>query len=382
MEKQENTVLVIDAEESIDDSCCQDLSWKGYRLNIASDYEHGMHLVRTLHPDLVLVDTKAAGEGITQKISLIDPTIVIVETSEYATIKSAVEAMKLGASDFLPKPFTCNELRMIINHGMEKRNLLKKTQQLQEENMRIRENFVSIITHEMRSPLVAVEQYIEVLLGGFSGELQSKQMEMLSKCKQRLKWLLSLANEWLNMARIQDISIREKLEEVDILTILNESVELVRAQAEEKNIDLKFDIPKDFPTIVGNHDALIHLFMNIYSNAIKYNCEFCKITSTAFDENDLISIRICDSGTGIPEEGLPFIFDEFFRVQNIRKKAKQLSSETGTGLGLAIAKKIVDAHRGYIDVESKVNVGTCFAVHLPKKQFPIKEKSLANETSI
>ncbi len=382
MEKQENTVLVIDAEESIPDSCYQDLSRKGYRFNYASNRKQGMILVRELHPDLVLIDTKSVGEGITQKISLMDPTIVIVETSENVTIKSIVEAINLGASDFLPKPFTCNELRMIINHGMEKRNLLKKTHQLQEENTQIRENFVSIITHEMRSPLVAVEQYIEVILGGFAGELQSKQVEMLSKCKQRIKWLLSLANEWLNMARIQDISIREKLEAVDILTILNESVELVRAQAEEKNIDLKFEVPEKLPTIVGNHDALIHLFMNIYSNAIKYNCEFCKITSTAFDENDLISIRICDSGTGIPEEDLPFIFDEFFRVQTIRKKAKQLSSETGTGLGLAIVKKIVDAHRGYIDVESKLDVGTCFTVHLPKKQFPIKEKSLANETGI
>jgi len=367
MVERENTVLVIDAEEFIPDSCYQDLSRKGYRLYIASDYEHGMHLVRTLHPDLVLVDTKAAGEGITQKISLIDPTIVIVETSEYATIKSAVKAMKLGASDFLPKPFTCNELRMIIDHGMEKRNLLKKTQQLQEENTRIRENFVSIITHEMQSPLVAVEQYIEVLLGGFAGEVQSKQVEILSKCKRRIQWLLSLANEWLSMARIQDTTIWVKMEEVDILSILNESVELVKAQAEEKNIDLKFDVPENFPTIVGNHDALIHLFMNIYSNAIKYNCECCKVTSTALDENDMISIRICDSGTGIPEEGLPFIFDEFFRVQTIRKKAKQSSSETGTGLGLAIVKKIVDAHKGYIDVESKVDVGTCFTVHLPKK---------------
>ena len=170
------------------------------------------------------------------------------------------------------------------------------------------------------------------------------------------------------MPRIQDMTVREKLEKVDIHSILNESVELVKAQAEEKNIDLKFEVPEHFSTIVGNHEALIHLFMNIYSNAIKYNCEFCRVTSTVIDENDMISIRICDNGIGIPEESLPFIFDDFFRVQTIRKKAKQLSGETGTGLGLAIAKKIVDAHRGYIDVESKLDVGTCFTVHLPKKQ--------------
>jgi signal transduction histidine kinase len=98
------------------------------------------------------------------------------------------------------------------------------------------------------------------------------------------------------------------------------------------------------------------------------NCEFCKVTSTVFDEYNLISIRICDSGLGIPEGSLPFIFDEFFRVHTIRKMAKQLSGETGTGLGLAIVKKIVAAHGGCIDVESKLGIGTCFTVHLAKKQ--------------
>jgi len=367
MEEQRNTVLVIDDEESIPDACYQDLSRKGYIFKYVSDCERGVSFIRQSHPDLVLLDPIVAEENIIHKISLIDPTIVIVETSEHATVKSAVDAMKLGASDYLPKPYTCSELMMKINHGMEKRNLLKKTQQLQEENKRIRENFVSIITHEMRSPLVAVEQYIEVLLGGYTGELQLKQAGMLSKCKKRLQWLLSLVNEWLDMARIQDITIREKLEEIEIRNILYESIELVKAQAERKNIDLEFEVPDHFPVIMGNHDALIHLFMNIYSNAIKYNCECCKVTSTAFDDSDMVSVRICDNGIGIPEEGLPFIFDEFFRVQSIRKKMKQSSGETGTGLGLAIVKKIVDAHGGYIDVKSKVDNGTCFTVHLPKK---------------
>ncbi|MBN1295031.1 MAG: response regulator [Candidatus Latescibacteria bacterium] len=366
MEEQGNTVLVIDDEESIPGACYQNLSRKGYRFKYVSNCKRVISLVRQLNPGLVLLDSAVAEEDIIHKIFLIDPNIVIVETSEHATVKSAVDAMKLGASDYLPKPYTCSELMMKISHGMEKRNLLKKTQQLHEENKRIRENFVSIITHEMRSPLVAVEQYIEVLLGGFAGELQSKQGEILSKCKKRLQWLLSLVNEWLDMARIEDITARGKFEEIDIRNILDESIELVKIQAELKNINLEFEVPEHFPVIVGNHNALIHLFMNVYSNAIKYNCECCKVTTTAFDNKDMVSVRICDNGIGIPKEGLPFIFDEFFRVQSIRKKGRQSSGEAGTGLGLAIVKKIVDAHGGYIDVESKVDKGTCFTVYLPK----------------
>ena len=370
IEKQTWTVLVID-EESMHDSCSQMLSREGYKILTAFFGDQGLSLVREARPDIVLLDLKlprTSGTDILREINLIDPTIVTVVISGYATIESAVEAMKLGASDFLPKPFTPDELRLIVRRGLEKRNLLVKTHRLEEENNRLRENFVSIITHEMRSPLVAVEQYIEVLLEGIAGDLTTKQNDILSQSRRRIKWLLSLVNEWLSMARIQDDIILEKLDKIYIKDVLDEAIELVRVQAEEKHIELVFDIPKELPALMGNSDVLVHLFMNLYSNAIKYNHEFGKVTSTASDEDDSVSISISDTGFGIPGESLPFIFDEFFRVRVKGSEAMKSKGETGTGLGLAIVKKIVDAHRGYISVESEPDVETCFKIYLPKKQ--------------
>ena len=98
------------------------------------------------------------------------------------------------------------------------------------------------------------------------------------------------------------------------------------------------------------------------------------ITTSARDEDDSISIEIADTGIGIPKEMLPFVFDEFFRVSNIRKKSAKSADDTGTGLGLAIVKKFVDAHKGYINVESCEKGGTRFTVHLPKKQPKIKQE--------
>jgi signal transduction histidine kinase len=274
--------------------------------------------------------------------------------------------MKFGASDFLPKPFTPDELRLIVNRGMEKRELLLQTRRLQEENWRIRENFVSLITHEMRSPLVAVEEYIEVLLGGICGHLEEKQITILSRCRCRIMWLLSLVNEWLSMARIQETTVLENLETVDIRSVLTEAFDLVSIQAEEKDIAATFDIPETIPAIMGNGSALVHLFMNLYSNAIKYNKRSGAIATKVWDEGDALSISVSDTGIGIPRESLPFIFDEFFRVRTRGKE--DASTETGTGLGLAIAKRIAEAHKGYICVESTPGVGTCFTVRLPKKQ--------------
>ena len=368
--KKTGTILVIDDENTMLDSCLQALGREGYSIITVDDGDVGISHVRESKPDLVLLDLKMPGKSgieILKEINSIDPTIVSVVITGYATIESAVEAMKLGASDFFPKPFTPDELRLIVKCGLEKRHLLVETRRLQEENERIKENFVSIITHEMRNPLVGVGQYIEVLTGGYIGELQSKHLEILSRCRQKVKWLLSLVDEWLDMSRIHKTIILEKLEKVYMCNVIYEAIDSVNIQVEKKNISLHFSIPEDLPVIMGNHDLLVHLFMNLYSNAIKYNNKFGKIITSVTDKKDSISVQVSDTGIGIPQETLPFIFDEFFRVSTIRKKSGDTTNETGTGLGLAIVKKIVDAHKGYITVESQENVGTCFTVHLPKK---------------
>ena len=374
IQKTGSTILVIDDEDSMHDSCTQSLEREGHRVLCAYTGSEGLQVLREERPDAVLLDLKLPrrnGINVLQEISAIDPTIVTVVITGYATIETAVEAMKYGASDFLPKPFTPDELRLIVNRALEKRKLLVKTKKLEEEKNRIKENFVTIITHELRSPLVAVEQYFEVILGGIAGDIQDTQREILTKCKRRVMWLLSLVNEWLSMARIQDTLSLKEPNECSIDGVLQEAIDLVRIQAEEKNIDIIFTIPDAIPAFMGNHELLVHLFMNLFSNAIKYNQPGGRIVSTVTDMGDSLNMRIQDTGMGIPEECIPFIFDEFYRVRRNSVDATRKYRDTGTGLGLTIVKKIVDAHNGDIRVESQVDVGSTFTVTLPKKQ-PLK----------
>ena len=369
MTGQHRTILVIDDEETMHDSYTQILSRENYHILAAFEGDTGMRMVREKRPDIILLDIKLPGKNgleILQEITAIDNTIVTVVVTGYATIESAVEAMRHGAWDFLPKPFTPDELRLIVRRGLEKRALLRETHRLQEENARMKENFVSIITHEMRSPLVAVEQYLQVLTNGIAGELQEKQAEILRKCDRRIKWILSLVDEWLSMARIQDERILEKLCDLEICDILDESVDLVVSQAEKRGVTFETAVPSNLPPISANHDALLHLFMNLYSNAIKYNVDGGKVVTGAVDDGDFVTVTITDTGIGIPEESLPFIFDDFFRVRR-GASANGKKTETGTGLGLSIAKKIVEAHKGYINAESCEGKGTCFTVRLPKQ---------------
>ena len=379
------TILVIDDEESMHDSCMQIFEREGYTIISTYTGDDGMSALRERKPDIVLLDIKLpsqSGINILRHIAEIDPTIVTVVITGYATIETAVDVMKFGASDFLPKPFTPDELRLIVNRAIDKRDLLVKTRNLEDEKNRIKENFVSIITHEMRSPLVAVEQYIQVLLNDIAGELLDKQRDILTKCNRRIGWLLCLVNEWLSMARIKDTLYLKESESVVIQDVLSEAFELVRIQAEEKNISPVSDIPDSIVQFTGNHEALIHLFMNLYSNAIKYNREGGKIVTEAVDIGDSIQVTIWDTGIGIPEEDLPFIFDEFYRVRRKSMEITRSSQVTGTGLGLAIVKKIIDAHGGYIKFESQEDVGTTVTIYLPKEQRPRAQKSYDSGTEL
>jgi signal transduction histidine kinase len=145
--------------------------------------------------------------------------------------------------------------------------------------------------------------------------------------------------------------------------LLEESVALVKPQTDEKAIIVKIQVADGIEAIEGDKDALSHVFMNLVSNAVKYNHEEGSVCVRAIDEGDSIAVEVEDTGVGIAEGSLPFIFDEFFRV-----KADEGRPVTGTGLGLTTVKRIVEAHRGQVTVKSAAGQGSTFTVFLPKKQ--------------
>lgn len=360
----ETRILVIDDEETMRDSCTQVLTKEGYRVEVASDGRTGLSKTQEMALDLALVDLKMPGMGgmeILEAIREMDPTIVPIVITGYATVTSAVEAMKRGAYDFLPKPFTPDELRLVVKRGLEKRRLEQETAALRAEKERMKRNFVTLVSHELRSPLVAVEQYLAVLGEGILDEEPAKQKKVLSRVRERVKELLTLVHEWLDISRIEAGRIVEKFEPLDLGTVLVEAAERMRGLAEPGRITIEISVPDGPGTMEGDREALNHLFGNLIGNAIKYNREEGRVhIRLEEDENDFVA-TVSDTGVGIPPEGLPFIFDEFFRV-----KTRETRKLTGSGLGLSLVKKIVEAHKGRIKVSSELGQGTTFTVILPK----------------
>jgi signal transduction histidine kinase len=210
--------------------------------------------------------------------------------------------------------------------------------------------FLSIVSHELKRPLAAVENYLQILLGGYAGELTQKQSRLLERSTLRLGDLRSLISDILDFARIQPEHIRADFEWMDPREIGAEAIEEVRLAASQKTIRLKAVGPSEFKPLVGARRRLRQVISNLLANAVKFSPEESTVTLSASDEPEALVIEVLDEGVGIPAEDQEHIFDDFFRASNVAEFG-------GAGLGLSIAKKIVEAHDGTIEVESPYQEG-------------------------
>jgi len=359
-------ILVIDDEEAIRDSCSQVLAKAGYRTQTAPNGNIGLEKIVEAKPDLVLVDLKMpgiSGMDVLEKIAETDASIVSVVITGYATVESAVQAMKRNAYDFLPKPFTPDQLRIVVKRGLERRRLVIEAERLRREKQMMRENFVTLVSHQLRSPLASVRQYFGVIREGFAGDVTDKQKQIIEKANKYIDDLMQLINDWLDMSRIDSGRMTEKFEPVALEPVLSGILELTKPLADAGKVSLELNTQNSMLKVHGDRESLKQAFANLVSNAIRYNRQGGTVAIRMKEQGNELAVEISDTGIGISQENLPFIFDEFFRV-----KSGETQHVTGSGLGLPIAKRIIETHNGHIQVQSELGKGTTFTILLPKAQ--------------
>ena len=362
MKTENDKILIIDDEQYICDSCRQVFVKDGYQVDIANDGISGLRKIKELKPHLVFVDLKMPGMSgmeVLEEIKKIDPTIVSVVITGYGTIESGVEAIKREAYDFLPKPFNPDELRLVTGRALKRRKLILETNRIREEKDRMKENFISMVSHQLRTPLVAVQQYFEVILGGMVGAVSEEQKNMLNRSKIRIDELIKLIKEWLDFAKIDANKLVSELKPTDLIPILSRIPDTLQSLAKQNNVNVKMDIPKNLAFISGNVNTLEQVFLNLVENGIRYNIDGGNVTISAQMENGYVKVDISDTGIGISQHELPFIFDQFYQVNPGNRT-------DGTGLGLCIVKRVIDAHSGEIKVTSEPGRGTVFSILLPE----------------
>jgi two-component system, OmpR family, phosphate regulon sensor histidine kinase PhoR len=473
-------ILVIDDEPRIRDACQMVLLEMGFEVALASEGAQGLAMLKEKHFDIILVDLMMpvlSGFDVLFQVRDKHPDTVVIVITGYATIEHSIEAMKKGAFDFIPKPFSPDQLRAVVNKSIkytralqditdtksrlrlmvnrlmdgvmttdnEQRIVLTNpaflhmlgyhgenvvgrlvaevipnetlvrmidealamppeifteiVQELcfeprdgQSERIlsvrcspfrgrtgvnlgtitvlhditaikkieRMKSDFVSMVSHEIRSPMNSLLMQMKVILDGLAGEVTDKQREILERASGKMQNLTAMVSELLDLARIEAGLVTDEKETLDIRALLEEQVVFHLPGAQAKNISLQLEPLPVLPTIQANRRGMEEVFTNLITNAIKYSPRDRQIFLSVTLENGYIAVTVRDSGFGIPEEDLEQIFTRFYRVKDSNTREIH-----GTGLGLAIVKSIVDAHHGSIKVASKLGQGTAFTVLLP-----------------
>ncbi|MEJ2723057.1 MAG: response regulator [Deltaproteobacteria bacterium] len=224
----------------------------------------------------------------------------------------------------------------------------------------LKSDFVSMVAHEVRSPLNTVLMQMKVLQDGLVDPVSEKQREALERVSERIKSLVALSSELLDLAKIESGLVTQEKERLDMGALLKDQVAFHQPQAQQKDLVLCLETFSKLPPILGNRRNMDEVLSNLLSNAIKYTPKGGKVTVEAGVENNYLRISVADTGIGIAPEDLEYIFDRFYRVKDDRTRLI-----TGTGLGLAIVKSILEAHNGMVTVESEPDAGSTFRVFIP-----------------
>jgi len=362
MVSTKSRLVIIDDEEVVLDSCKLILRNENYQITTASNGEAGLRLLEKDKPDLVFVDLKMPGISgfeVISQINEIDPNIVTIVLTGFSTVSSAVEAMKKGAYDFLPKPFSPDELRLIARRGLERRKLVLETIKLKREKDMLKEQFAAIVSHELKSPLGVVQQNLYALEEDLSGCLNTEQIQLLEKLKSKITDLMNLIHTWLRIISVDVSKLKDSFGNIFIEDVITKAVENHQLLAQKKGIEIEIASFHSFPAIYGDEGTLVEAVGNLLGNAIKFSHQNAKIFIKGKIQDEELEISVVDNGIGISKEDIPYIFDDFYSY------SRDVNVNKSSGLGLAISKRIIEAHDGEISVVSELGQGSTFLIKLP-----------------
>ncbi len=368
---EKSRILVVDDEIGICEGVQRALEPEGFQVAIALDGKSGLALIKENGFDLILLDVKMpeiSGLDLIGMIHQIDPEIICIIITGYATVEMAVSAIKQGAYDFLTKPFSVDILLLAVNQGLERRMLsleAKRTarveadmQKLAEEKIRLEEldrakkQFIRLVTHELQSPVAAVENYLKLILEGYVPA--EDQKGILEKCIARTKEERKLIADLLELGHLEMIKSFQA-SRINLEEVLEQVIEEFREEINQKGLVLLVEVDKNIPEITASPEQIKSVWSNLLSNAVKFTPARGEITIGLEYKDGTLEGRVQDTGIGIPAEDQERLFTEFFRAEN----AKQ-AGVPGTGLGLVIVKRVVEGLGGKITVKSKLGSGTTF----------------------
>ena len=334
-----------------------------FEVSEAASGEEGIAMLEKNIPDIILLDNKLPGiQGIEvlEYIRKKSYDIAVAMITSYASLDIAVRATRDGATDFIPKPFTPQELKSSIENITKQLYLKRITHKLKQDGKKVRYQFLSVLSHELKAPLNALEGYLRMMQEKQAGDKIDDYAVPIDRSLQRIQGMRNLIMDLLDFTKIRLERKEEKIQEVDLAQVASNAIITVQPYAIQMDVSIELDVRSE-AVIMADPDDMEIIFNNLISNAVKYNKRGGKADITIDSSDTDVIIIFTDSGIGILPDDMENLFTEFVRIKN--EKTKNIS---GSGLGLSIVKKVIELYKGTIKVESTPDVGSVFTVRLPK----------------
>ncbi len=355
-------VLIIDDEAGLRDMLIFGLTDRGYHVVPAASGEEGIEKSKHENFDLMVCDIMMPGKSgveVLKEIKVIQPEVEVVMATGYATLETAVESMKQGAFDYIPKPYSLDQLCVIFEKALERRGLKAQVGRLEELN-RMKSEFLANMSHELRTPMNAIIGYTSLILDRTYGEITPKQENGLQRIETNSRNLLQLINNILDLSKLNAGRMPLFKETCRLKDITDEVLQTMECLAHERKLTLSAEVPEAL-TLETDKTKLKQVLINLVANAVKFTHEGgVSIRAEALEEPPRLRLFVQDSGIGIKEEDIALLFEEFKQLD-----ASPTREYGGTGLGLTICKKIVELMGGTIQVKSIMGTGSTFTVTLP-----------------
>lgn len=372
-------ILAIDDVEENLNAISEILRRNDFDVMVAPSGEVALKLLERRKPDLILLDIMMPEMDGYTVATIIQrrqdwQDIPIIFLSALTDVDAKVKGFEVGGVDYITKPFMEKEVVARINTHLElswlRKSLEHTINQLREANQ-AKDEFLRVISHDLRSPLSSLQNLGELLQRDDVAKDPNAIKELGKMIGEVSSQLLAMVNGLLDIAKIESGKFTLNLLETNMVDLAKRSAELLRINAEAKNINFKTDFGTTDVPVVVDTAKIGQVINNLLSNAIKFTHPGGTVTLRVRDCGDLVQIQVSDTGIGIPQEMLPHLFEKFGPHQR-----PGTAGEKGTGLGMPIIKGFVELHGGTVDVQSKEGEGTTVTITLPKRLGVDVEKSV------
>ncbi len=368
-------ILVVDDELGMREGCRRALTPHGYAVEVAEHGADGLRKLREGRFDLLLADAMMPGLSgleLLERAHEMDPHLVSVMITGYATVDLAARAIKHGALEFLPKPFTSDELLAVVDRGLEERQRRLLTQAAEERARDAQElaraeaeaakidaiesRFMLVIAHELRQPAAVIQSYLRLVRGGFvdAGEMPG----ILDQVAARSEQLIAMFDDILILGRLKERQAAGKLQPVSLAEIASQVCGPLQREATAKGLSFALQAEGQ-PQILAVPDHIRQLVHQLTSNAVRYTPAGGVAVRVGLERGQAV-LRVSDTGIGMSTEDLERVFHEFQRTE-----AARALHELGTGLGLPIVQQVLRVYGGDLRIDSELGVGTTMTAFLP-----------------